>query len=203
MMIIRLRSCWTGAGQCSGSKWLPVGSVSFSTCGPSSLPWCVRSVLKLKMHISTLRSGYNDSWYVAWPKLSYWAKGPPFPIPLPLYHETQPYTTLSIQIWGLSVALVYMLAFTLFYNVKLLLPWRVFYYFFTTTDLEIFVLLTGLKLYHGSWVVLGNKHPAHIDSLIYFRLESAFCKVFPVCVSISWILAFTLSQALSFCTVGP
>lgn len=46
--ITRLRSCWTEAGQCSGSRWPPVGCVSSSTCGPSSLPWSARSASKPK-----------------------------------------------------------------------------------------------------------------------------------------------------------
>lgn len=41
----RLRSFWTGAGQCSGSRWPPVGCVSSSTCGPSSPPSSAQSAL--------------------------------------------------------------------------------------------------------------------------------------------------------------
>lgn len=77
MIIIRLKNCWTGAGQCSGSRWPPAGSVSSSTCGPSSLPWCAQSASRPRPHITKLESGFSDSWDVARQKLSRWAKGPP------------------------------------------------------------------------------------------------------------------------------
>ncbi len=56
MMTIRLRNCWTEAGQCSGSRWPPAGSVSSSTCGPLLLPWSARSALRPRTHITTLES---------------------------------------------------------------------------------------------------------------------------------------------------
>jgi len=64
-MAIRSRSCWTGAGRCSGSRWPPAGSASPSTCGPSWLPWSAPSALRPESPPPKLESGSSDSRGVA------------------------------------------------------------------------------------------------------------------------------------------
>lgn len=66
-MTTRLRSFWTGAGQCSGSRWPPVGCVSSSTCGPSSPPSSAQSALWPSCNITC---GLD----VAGRKLTLWAE---------------------------------------------------------------------------------------------------------------------------------
>lgn len=101
MITIRLRNCWMAAGQCSGSRWPPAGSVSSSTCGPSSLLWSARNALKPRTHITML---VRLLWFLqrGWAEALMLSQGTT-KTPL-LYPETQPYTTLSIWNGGLSVA---------------------------------------------------------------------------------------------------
>lgn len=58
----RSRSCWTGAGRCSGSKWPRAGFVSSSICGPSWPPWSAQNALRPKD--THLILGTCDSWDV-------------------------------------------------------------------------------------------------------------------------------------------
>lgn len=159
MITIRLRNCWTGAGQCSGSRWPPAGSVSSSTCGPSSLPWCAQSASRPRPHITKLESGFSDSWHVARQKLSHWAKGPP---QAPFYLETQPITTLSIRNWRIIYCLFCLYAsvsFTLIYNVKMLIPWWwiLFYFFIFYYQLLLEFCFTYRSVKnHRTWVTSWN-----------------------------------------------
>lgn len=132
MTTILLRSCWRGAGQCSGSKWVPVGSVSFSTCGPSSLPWSARSALKLKTDQAALIPGM-------WPgQISHTElRDHPSKYPSPLlWNTTRRYPQHSE--WNISCCLGFYDSVS-FYNVKLLLPWPCF--LFTTNDFWLFYFL--------------------------------------------------------------
>ena len=124
MTTIRLRSCWTAAGRCSGSRWPPVGSVSSSTCGPSLLRWSAQSVLRRRTQITTWVSCYSDSLDRGRHEAPMLSQGtttlPPF------LWNTTPHYPQCLKWRVICCLLFYMLVFifTLFKNIKLLIPWR-------------------------------------------------------------------------------
>lgn len=115
MMTIRLRSCWRGAGLCSGSRWPLAGSVSSSTSGLWLLPWSARSVLRPEMLMTPLGSGSSDSWDVGRHKLARWAKGPPQP-PFTLKHNSTLPSALGME--------DYLLPFVLYASVCFYVVWQ-------------------------------------------------------------------------------
>lgn len=126
MMTIRLRNCWMEAGLCSGLRWPPAGSVSSSTCGPWSLRWSARSASKpRKKHVSQSVSQARlivGMWPAEIVTLSQGITTSPH---CPPNLETQPYTTFSAKMEDYLLPLISYVSrsCSLFYNVKLLIPW--------------------------------------------------------------------------------
>lgn len=121
--ITRLRSCWTEAGPCSGSRWPPVGSVSSSTCGPSSLPWSAPSALKPRTATSVAG--------ILWKTFSRRCDAEPRNLhrrPFTVKHNPVLLpSALKMEHYLLPFAL-YLGVFALFYNVKTLTVICYFYY---------------------------------------------------------------------------
>ena len=74
-----------------------------------------------------------------------------------------------------------------------------FYLLLPITPGVLFYLQVCKESSDLSYIVKHVKHPAPIDSLIISDFKVCFCK------HILWVsvLAFTLSHAFQFCTVGP
>lgn len=130
MIIIRLKNCWTEAGQCSGSRWPPPGSVSSSTCGPLLHLWSAQSALKPRMlyRYILLRCGqqkyYKESSHCPFtlkhnPRLHSVMKMEDYLLPFVLYASVSFFS----QCYTVNTLMVTLLFFTITYA-KICISWR-------------------------------------------------------------------------------